>query len=736
MLSFTFVSNAQSWEFLEYDSLKIGLELNPLKGFATLFNPNADSEFPQSIRGRLFGLDTLMSGPNTFDWSAIDNFLDEQSALGIHAYIQVNVDPAFGETHLPDYLLPLVDTYYYDDPALVDPVDDLCPDWDDPDLMNAMLTFIDSFGLRYDNDPRIFMVHLGLYGMWGEWHIGDLEEAQHPYEMTEDNKSLLANAYIDAFPNTHLLARYPENMPEPQSYGYSDGFFFGQSISSDNTFYFHNTLKDQRADLNWKNHPIGGELDPALQPTIWENWPNTVGQDVTQCLDSIRPTWIFAHHNFTNISEEGSTEWNNAIRAQREMGYTFYIDSTQFSAVGGFPSVEVNILNKGIAPMYADWDVELAVLDVNGDPSSLGFSNWNLSLIQPDVDLNYRSFTSNVSLADGGHTLLLRIVNPLENYATEDIAPFTFANTTQGADVDGWITLGDVTISGGNAGTPLVKVDGITLSHSIETILIGESLQFVATVTPVSATNKRVTWTTSKPRTVSVDHNGLVTGDEKYGAATITAYTQDGGFHAECIVTYEPTLVNIPARIEAEDDINRMGVNEGNCCDGLIDFIENISTSDWMEYGVVAPADNIFIIDYHVSSDNANGEISLVNETNDSLSFRSIENATWWEDYQIRTTDAFTLPEGEQILRVAASSGGFNLDWIEFKLVPLSYTFLGSVDDKFEDENNWIEGEVPPNGYMGIIKIEADCVVPSEYQFRLGMGGELLIVDGVSFNIN
>ena len=92
------ISNAQAWEPLTYDSLKSGLELNPLKGFATLFNPDPTNNFPSSIRGRLFGLDTVMLGPNTFDWHAIDNFLIEQSLLGKSSYIQVNIDPAFGKT--------------------------------------------------------------------------------------------------------------------------------------------------------------------------------------------------------------------------------------------------------------------------------------------------------------------------------------------------------------------------------------------------------------------------------------------------------------------------------------------------------------------------------------------------------------------------------------------------------------------------------------------------------------
>jgi len=113
---------SQTWEYLEYDSLKSGLESNPLKVFSTIFNPDPTNTFPSSIQGKLFGLNAIMSGPNTFDWNVIDDFLDEMSSQGKHSYIQVNIDPAFGNTYLPDYLFPLVDTFLYDDPNPISPV--------------------------------------------------------------------------------------------------------------------------------------------------------------------------------------------------------------------------------------------------------------------------------------------------------------------------------------------------------------------------------------------------------------------------------------------------------------------------------------------------------------------------------------------------------------------------------------------------------------------------------------
>jgi len=725
---------AQSWELLQYDSLKSGLEINPLKGFSTIFNPDPTNNFPSSVQGKLFGLDAIMLGPTSFDWQVVDDFLDEMSGQGKHAYLQVNIDPAYGATHLPAYLFPLVDTFYYDDPKPIDPVDDLCPDWNDPDLMDAMLTFIDSFGMRYDSDPRIFTVHLGLYGMWGEWHIGDVELVKPEYAMTEENKTLIANAYADAFPNTLLLARYPENMPEPQDYGYSDGFFFSQSIGDDNPFHFHTTIKANNADLNWQRIPIGGEIDPALQSTLWDNWPNTVGQNVSECFDSIRPSWLISHHHFTDQIVEGTDEWDNSIRAQREMGYTLYVDSVRVTATDGRPSVEVNIRNKGLAPFYASWDVELAALDANNIMTSLGSVDWNLNQIQPSVGINYRSFTSGSQLTDGTYRFLLRVVNPLESYATDVLPPFTFANTTQDVDLAGWLTLGTATLAGGGLGTSPIHTTDISLSHSIDTITAAESLQLVATVLPTNATNTNVTWTSSRPRTVQIDGTGLATPGQEYGTSVISAYTLDGGHVAQCTVTYKPIFVNLPALVEAEDFIDMDGVQQGSCCEGTT-FLEYIDNNDWMDYGVVASEPSVFQIDFRVSSDNTAGEIAIINENNDTLTIRSIDTGSWWEDYQIRISDPFLLPAGEQVLRLAAATGGFNIDYLDFKLLPSTYTFLGTVDDQYDVGANWDTGTPPPDRYPGTIHIAADCEVPATTILTLGTGGNLIINTNITMSV-
>ena len=84
--------------------------------------------------------------------------------------------------------------------------------------------------------------------------------------------------------------------------------------------------------------------------------------------------------------------------------------------------------------------------------------------------------------------------------------------------------------------TVLQPVTGISLDKTSVTLNTTETYTLVATVDPVDASNKSVTWNSSDAAIATVDDNGVVTGI-KAGTATITVTTVDGDFAATCAVT-------------------------------------------------------------------------------------------------------------------------------------------------------------------------------------------------------
>lgn len=81
-------------------------------------------------------------------------------------------------------------------------------------------------------------------------------------------------------------------------------------------------------------------------------------------------------------------------------------------------------------------------------------------------------------------------------------------------------------------------VRGVSLDRSALTLIEGGTAQLTATVEPIDATNKKVTWSSSAPGVATVDASGNVTAVAE-GTATITATTKDGAKTATCTVTVE-----------------------------------------------------------------------------------------------------------------------------------------------------------------------------------------------------
>lgn len=80
------------------------------------------------------------------------------------------------------------------------------------------------------------------------------------------------------------------------------------------------------------------------------------------------------------------------------------------------------------------------------------------------------------------------------------------------------------------------KVSGVTLDRNTLNLTVGISGQLTATVTPSTAVNKNVTWSSSNTKVATVDSNGKVTAVAE-GTAIINVTTEDGGRVATCIVT-------------------------------------------------------------------------------------------------------------------------------------------------------------------------------------------------------
>lgn len=87
----------------------------------------------------------------------------------------------------------------------------------------------------------------------------------------------------------------------------------------------------------------------------------------------------------------------------------------------------------------------------------------------------------------------------------------------------------------------VVKVTGVKLDKTEETLMVGETVQLSATVEPANATEKSISWKTDDSSIANVDGKGLVTA-VKGGSTTISVITKDGNMTAKFTITVKEPL--------------------------------------------------------------------------------------------------------------------------------------------------------------------------------------------------
>lgn len=161
--------------------------------------------------------------------------------------------------------------------------------------------------------------------------------------------------------------------------------------------------------------------------------------------------------------------------------------------------------------------------------------------------------SSSASLNVGGTKTLTATITP--STASNKSVTWSSNNTSVATVSSGKITAignGTATITcktadGGYSAACVVtvttKVTGVSLNSTSVQLNVGNTSSLTATVSPVSASNKSVTWSSSNTAVATVS-GGKVTAVAN-GTATITCKTADGGYTAACTVTVKTPVSGV-----------------------------------------------------------------------------------------------------------------------------------------------------------------------------------------------
>ena len=312
---------------------------NPLRGFYTNYDWGEPvNDFPDSLEFAYIPLSNLMSGPSSFTFdTGLEPSLIAAESRSHQLVLRPYVDYPSLKSGLPDFLSEKVQMQPYTVHG-----GGLSPDYNDPALQAALLSFIKSLGQRYDGDPRLAVIQLGLLGFWGEWHTWPHDK----WFPNDDFQSKVINSYAESFTITLLQVRRPiANTPNLRIGFHDDSFAY--STLGDLGWYFHPSLIEAGADDRWREVSIGGELRPELQNIIFENNYDNISQSFDRC---VRTTHISMLLNYS-IYSGGLNSSKERIRAETaalSLGYAIHVSKVKLLD----NVLEVTLENRGVAPFY------------------------------------------------------------------------------------------------------------------------------------------------------------------------------------------------------------------------------------------------------------------------------------------------------------------------------------------------------------------------------------------------
>ncbi|NJP97629.1 DUF4832 domain-containing protein [Nonomuraea sp. FMUSA5-5] len=520
---------------------------NPLKGFARFYWPGSDQNtgYPHSLTWSYFGLSEVMTDPadcSKINWSILDNALNEIASYGNQAAVRFYMEYPDGSGTHPANAIP----HCFDGHVTYRTNTrwgTTSPDYDNAYLLDALSGFIAAFGARYDGDPRIGFIHLGLIGLWGEWHTWpydtDTSGDSYPnYMPTDEHAARILRAYDDAFDETKLEVRYPDSAGGAATgldVGYhDDSFCFREGsplagVTLPQSLGGASWAQLQRAlavggENKWITSSMGGEVRPEIQATAFASWPGGSGQvdNMKACIELEHTTWKI------NEQSQGYAAGDPGVAAAvRLMGYNLTVDNAYFkNTASGTTNVGVKISNTGVAPFSYPWTVTLGLRNSAGTVVKTFDTPWDLRKVMPlkirafpdwgvgpdptYLDYGYpQYFQTGVDLsgvAGGSYQWVLRVRNPLEAVSA-NAKKLRFANATQGAD--GWLTLGTVTVGSGGTDTSAPTTPGGLTSPSR------------------TSTSATLSWTASTDN-VGVAGYRVYRGSTEAGSTTTTSFTDTG----------------------------------------------------------------------------------------------------------------------------------------------------------------------------------------------------------------
>lgn len=320
------------------------------------------------------------------------------------------------------------------------------PNYENKILIEEHQKLIRKLGERYNRDARIAFIELGSIGHWGEWHTkdgkGGVKEPFPKLAVTDQ----YVNAYIHEFPDKPLLMRRPHEIAKINHIGLYNDVFGDNEETRDNFIkWIHNGYtswltgeKMPAMPEHWIYAPSGGEFASSEDDSQYIS-NTSIEETLAQARES-HTTWLGP--NIPSIETYGDKYQGNIDRLLNTMGYRYVIKTEAHQAkIKPNEKLMVNMVieNKGVAPFYFNWPLELSLADQQGKIVYRENVQADIRSWLPGLHKSTSSLKLPAMLPKGEYALCIAILDPEKGTPGVELA-------IQGKRGDGRYTLGKVNV--------------------------------------------------------------------------------------------------------------------------------------------------------------------------------------------------------------------------------------------------------------------------------------------------
>lgn len=299
------------------------------------------------------------------------------------------------------------------------------PNYDSELLLAYHEKAIEALAKEFDDPSIVGFVQVGSIGHWAEFHTWPAGTGEFP---TPAGATKYMEPYTKYFKNVKLGIRKPYPYAAANGFGLFNDIFGVSEYANTESFLEYieqgctdmgegatlQDVRDSKMPDFWKTNYSGGEFASG-NVRLHLTDPGTIG-----CLQQVRDShtsWLgpCSVAAFTTDMSDAYDYKVNVEAMQKLMGYRFNLRSvTKQDAAAAGDEITLSMVwdNKGVAPMYYNWPLEISLINEEGEVASSELIDVGITEWLPGANESEIIFTIPKRLKGGNYTLAVAAADP------------------------------------------------------------------------------------------------------------------------------------------------------------------------------------------------------------------------------------------------------------------------------------------------------------------------------------